>query len=49
MKSLLLVFFTAWVWGAKERPGERMLSMSYSEDNPQRDNRKLINPAIPSR
>lgn len=43
MKSLMLVFFTAWVWGAKDRPGARFLSMSYSEDNPQRDNRKLIN------
>ncbi len=44
MKSLLSsVFFPAWLWGAKRRPGTRILCMSYSEDNPQRDNRKTIN------
>ena len=43
MKSLLLVFFTAWVWGPKGRPGERFLCMSYSQENPERDNRKTIN------
>lgn len=43
MKSLLLVFFTAWLWGPKKMPGKRILCMSYSEDNPQRDNRKTIN------
>ncbi len=43
MKSLLVVFFTAWVWGAKNRPGERFLCLSYSQENPERDNRKTIN------
>jgi hypothetical protein len=44
MKSLLSsVFFPAWLWGPKQKPAIRFLCMSYSTENPERDNRKLIN------
>ena len=44
MKSLLSsVFFPAWLWGPKQRPAARFLCMSYTGDNPERDNRKTIN------
>jgi predicted phage terminase large subunit-like protein len=45
MKSLLLVFWTAWEWGPKGRPDLSYLATSYSEDNLDRDAdkvRKLI-------
>lgn len=41
MKSLLLVFWTAWEWGALERPDIQVLATSYSQPNVLRDNVKL--------
>lgn len=41
MKSLLLVFWTAWEWGPKERPDLQTLATSYSQANVLRDNLKL--------
>lgn len=41
-KSLLSnVFWPAWEWGPKRRPWRRILSISYSDDNPLRDNLKF--------
>ena len=43
MKSLLSsVFFPAWIW-ANGKSGKRFITMSFSSDNPERDNRKTIN------
>lgn len=43
MKSTMLnVFFPAWIWGPKGRPGARFLSISYSAALPERDNRKQL-------
>ena len=41
MKSLLLVFWTAWEWGPKGRPDLQTLATSYSQANVLRDNLKL--------
>ncbi|ALC12490.1 phage terminase large subunit [Sphingopyxis sp. 113P3] len=41
MKSLLLVFWTAWEWGPKGRPDIQVLATSYSQPNVLRDNVKL--------
>jgi predicted phage terminase large subunit-like protein len=41
MKSLLLVFWTAWEWGPKGRPDIQVLATSYSQPNVLRDNIKL--------
>jgi predicted phage terminase large subunit-like protein len=41
MKSLLLVFWTAWEWGPCERPDIQVLATSYSQPNVLRDNMKL--------
>lgn len=41
MKSLLLVFWTAWEWGPKGLPHIQVLSTSYSQNNAFRDNQKL--------
>lgn len=41
MKSLLLVFWTAWEWGPKARPDLQTLATSYSQANVLRDNLKL--------
>lgn len=41
MKSLLLVFWTAWEWGPCERPDIQVLATSYSQPNVLRDNVKL--------
>lgn len=41
MKSLLLVFWTAWEWGPKGMPHIQVLSTSYSQKNAFRDNQKL--------
>lgn len=42
-KSLLCsVFFPAWVWGALKRPGARFLCASYSQQYPNRDNKKMV-------
>ena len=41
MKSLLLVFWTAWEWGPKGRPDLQVLATSYSQANVLRDNLKL--------
>ena len=35
------VFFPCWEWAAKNRPGLRYLSLSFSSVNPERDNRKF--------
>jgi len=41
MKSLLLVFWTAWEWGPRARPDLQTLATSYSQANVLRDNLKL--------
>lgn len=41
MKSLLLVFWTAWEWGPCGRPDIQVLATSYSQANVFRDNIKL--------
>jgi predicted phage terminase large subunit-like protein len=41
MKSLLLVFWTAWEWGPKGMPHIQVLATSYSQANAHRDNMKL--------
>jgi predicted phage terminase large subunit-like protein len=41
MKSLLLVFWTAWEWGPLGRPDIQVLATSYSQPNVLRDNVKL--------
>lgn len=41
MKSLVLVFWTAWEWGPLDRPDIQVLSTSYSQPNVLRDNMKL--------
>lgn len=41
MKSLLLVFWTAWEWGPMGMPEIQVLATSYSQDNVHRDNLKL--------
>lgn len=41
MKSLLLVFWTAWEWGPQGRPDIQVLATSYSQPNVLRDNVKL--------
>ncbi|WP_080671268.1 phage terminase large subunit [Agrobacterium tumefaciens] len=41
MKSLVLVFWTAWEWGPLERPDIQVLATSYSQPNVLRDNMKL--------
>lgn len=41
MKSLLMVFWTAWEWGPVGRPDLQTLSTSYSQPNVLRDNLKL--------
>ena len=41
MKSLLLVFWTAWEWGPQGRPDLQTLATSYSQPNVLRDNIKL--------
>lgn len=41
MKSLLLVFWTAWEWGPIGRPDIQVLATSYSQPNVLRDNIKL--------
>jgi predicted phage terminase large subunit-like protein len=41
MKSLLLVFWTAWEWGPKGMPHLQVLATSYSQANVLRDNLKL--------
>jgi predicted phage terminase large subunit-like protein len=41
-KSLITgVFFPAWLWGPKNRPGTRIIGSSYSEDYATRDNRRM--------
>ena len=40
--TLCSVMFPLWIWSAKNRPGERFLSMSYSSNLPERDNRKKL-------
>jgi predicted phage terminase large subunit-like protein len=41
MKSLLLVFWTAWEWGPMGMPHLQVLATSYSQANVLRDNQKL--------
>ncbi|MBI5940142.1 MAG: phage terminase large subunit [Caulobacterales bacterium] len=41
MKSLLMVFWTAWEWGPKGMPHIQVLATSYSQKNAFRDNQKL--------
>jgi predicted phage terminase large subunit-like protein len=41
MKSLLLVFWSAWEWGPLSRPDIQVLATSYSQPNVLRDNMKL--------
>jgi predicted phage terminase large subunit-like protein len=41
MKSLLLVFWTAWEWGPRGLPHLQVLATSYSQANVLRDNLKL--------
>lgn len=41
MKSLVMVFWTAWEWGPSGRPDLQMLATSYSQPNVLRDNLKL--------
>lgn len=41
MKSLLLVFWTAWEWGPVGRPDLQALATSFSQPNVLRDNLKL--------
>lgn len=41
MKSLVMVFWTAWEWGPCERPDIQVLATSYSQPNVLRDNLKL--------
>ena len=41
MKSLVLVFWTAWEWGPCLRPDIQVLATSYSQPNVLRDNIKL--------
>lgn len=41
MKSLVMVFWTAWEWGPYGRPDLQMLATSYSQPNVLRDNLKL--------
>ncbi|PWJ80630.1 putative phage terminase large subunit-like protein [Pseudaminobacter salicylatoxidans] len=41
MKSLVLVFWTAWEWGPCARPDIQVLATSYSQPNVLRDNIKL--------
>jgi predicted phage terminase large subunit-like protein len=41
MKSLLLVFWTAWEWGPQGLPHLQVLATSYSQANVLRDNLKL--------
>lgn len=41
MKSLLLVFWSAWEWGPKGMPHLQVLATSYSQANVLRDNLKL--------
>ncbi len=41
MKSLMLVFWTAWEWGPKNMAHIQVLATSYSQDNVHRDNMKL--------
>jgi predicted phage terminase large subunit-like protein len=41
MKSLLMVFWTAWEWGPRGTPHVQVLSTSYSQANALRDNMKL--------
>lgn len=41
MKSLVLVFWTAWEWGPIGRPDIQVLATSYSQPNVLRDNIKL--------
>jgi predicted phage terminase large subunit-like protein len=41
MKSLLMVFWTAWEWGPRGRPDLQVLATSYSQPNVLRDNLKL--------
>ena len=41
MKSLLLVFWTAWEWGPRGMPHIQVLSTSFSQANCFRDNQKL--------
>lgn len=40
--TLCSVMYPIWLWGPKNRPGERILSMSYSSNLPERDNRKKL-------
>jgi predicted phage terminase large subunit-like protein len=41
MKSLTTnVFFPSWIWGPKQRPEQRFISWSYSQDLTIRDNRR---------
>ncbi|AVH41833.1 phage terminase large subunit [Agrobacterium tumefaciens] len=41
MKSLVMVFWSAWEWGPLERPDIQVLATSYSQPNVLRDNMKL--------
>ncbi len=41
MKSLVMVFWTAWEWGPVDRPDIQVLATSYSQPNVLRDNMKL--------
>ena len=41
MKSLLLVFWTAWEWGPQDLAHMQVLATGYSQANVLRDNRKL--------
>lgn len=41
MKSLVLVFWTAWEWSVCARPDVQVLATSYSQPNVLRDNMKL--------
>lgn len=41
MKSLVLVFWTAWEWSAKGMPHIQVLATSFSQANVHRDNMKL--------
>ena len=43
MKSLMSsVFFTAWLWGPKGRPGTRVINASYSQGLTERDNVRFL-------
>ena len=43
MKSLALVFFSAWLWGPANLPETRILAFSYGGDLATRDNQKVRN------